>query len=99
VCFAVELAVVIFGATDAETAAAKTAAVLGFVGEPASPALIWLVDDVVANAAVIIVIATEHLLGPEALEGFQAIKVAGFAAPERTATVAFAAVGTIIAFA
>lgn len=36
---------------------------------------------------------------PEALEGFQAIKVAGFAAPERTATVAFAAVGTIIAFA
>lgn len=63
------------------------------------PALIWLVDDVVANAAVIIVIATEHLLGPEALEGFQAIKVAGFAAPERTATVAFAAVGTIIVFA
>lgn len=47
----------------------------------------------------IIVIATEHLLGPEALEGFQAINVAGFAAPERTATVAFAAVGTIIAFA
>ncbi len=36
---------------------------------------------------------------PEALEGFQAIKVAGFAAPERTATVAFAAVGTIIVFA
>jgi len=36
---------------------------------------------------VIIVIATEHLLGPEALEGFQAIKVAGFAAPERTAAV------------
>ncbi len=35
---------------------------------------------------------------PEALEGFQAIKVAGFAAPERTATVAFVAVGTIIAF-
>ncbi len=26
--------------------------------------VIWLVDDVVANAAVIIVIATEHLLGP-----------------------------------
>jgi hypothetical protein len=67
--------------------------------EKPQTAVIWLVDDVVANAAVTIVIATEHLLGPEALEGFQAIKVAGFAAPERTATVAFAAVGTIIAFA
>jgi hypothetical protein len=55
--------------------------------EKPQPAVIWLVDDVAANAAVIIVIATEHLLGPEALEGFQAIKVAGFAAPERTATV------------
>jgi hypothetical protein len=55
--------------------------------EKPQPAVIWLVDDVVANAAVIIVIATEHLLGPEALEGFQAIKVAGFAAPERTAAV------------
>jgi hypothetical protein len=37
VCFAVELAVVIFGATDAEIAAPKTAAVLGVVGEPAGP--------------------------------------------------------------
>jgi hypothetical protein len=32
--------------------------------EKPQPAVIWLVDDVVANAAVIIVIATEHLLGP-----------------------------------
>jgi hypothetical protein len=47
------------------------------------------------------VIQTSRALSavPEALEGFQAIKVAGFAAPEWTATVAFAAVGTIIAFA
>jgi hypothetical protein len=37
VCFAVSLAVVIFGATDADIAAAKTAAVLGVVGEPAGP--------------------------------------------------------------
>lgn len=36
-CFAVELAVVIFGATDAEIAGAETAAVLGVVGEPAGP--------------------------------------------------------------
>jgi hypothetical protein len=32
--------------------------------EKPQPAVIWLVDDVAANAAVIIVIATEHLLGP-----------------------------------
>jgi hypothetical protein len=37
VCFAVEFAVVIFGASDAEIPAAKTAAVLEVVGEPGGP--------------------------------------------------------------